>query len=236
VPDTNRRRWGVQAPYFFLSYARTPPTDGDTEHPDRNLVRFYQTLCRHIMQLTDLQEGIAPGYLDRRTRIGTAWETEVKRELATCQVLVPVYSPRFVNSVWCGKEWEAFERRQQAQRDRGTFTGNAIVPAVWVPLDNGQLPTVLSAVQYRHEDMGHPYDREGLYALMARKRNGPYAEATLAIARSIVKVAQSSRLEPCTPELFDKLGNSFDDDAQGAEASDADTSEGDTEEKGDALC
>ncbi len=202
----------VQAPYFFLSYGRTPSVEGDRQPPDRNLVRFHQDLSRHIMQLTDLRAGISPGYLDRLTEIGSAWETELKRELAKCQVLVPVYSPRFVASRWCGKEWQAFERRQQLQRDKQAFTRNAVVPVLWVPLPDDQLPPVLRGVQYVHDGVGQAYQQEGLYALMAAERWGVYKRTTLAIARTIVSVARSSRLDPCTPSVFDDLGNAFEEE------------------------
>ncbi len=212
VSEEASARRGTQTPYFFLSYGRTPPLEGDQQHPDRNLVRFHQDLSRHIMQLTDLCQGVAPGYLDRLTKIGSAWEAELKHELAQCQVLVPVYSPRFVASTWCGKEWQAFERRQQAQREKDAFTRNAVVPVVWVPLPDDDLPPVLRGVQYVDDGVGHAYQQEGLYALMAAGRWSIYKKTTLALARAIVEVARSSRLAPCATTLFDELGNAFEEE------------------------
>lgn len=202
-------RRGVQAPYFFLSYGRTPSAAGDTKDPDAHLVRFYRDLCRHIMQLTDLEGDVPPGFLDRRTNIGSTWPQELRKALACCQVLVPVYSPRFMTSNWCGMEWYAFEQRQEKQRRNGKYTRNAVVPVLWVPVAHEELPAVLREIQYSHEDMGHAYRKHGLYGLMIQRQWGAYDRATLAIARSIVDVARSTRLETCDTTLFDELRNSF---------------------------
>lgn len=209
MAEASAPRRGVQAPYFFLSYGRTPSAAGDTRDPDAHLVRLYRDLCRHIMQLTDLEGHISPGFLDRRMHIGSTWPQELFQELARCQVLVPVYSPRYLVSKWCGMEWDAFERRQNEQRDRGTFTRNAVVPILWVPVAYEQLPSVLREIQYSHEDMGHAYQKHGLYGLMSKRQWAAYDRATLEIARSIVDVARSTRLEACDLTLFNELKNSF---------------------------
>jgi hypothetical protein len=106
-------------------------------------------------------------------------------------------------------EWDAFERRQDEQRSKGTFTRNAVVPVLWVPVAHEELPSVLQEIQYSHEDMGHAYRKHGLYGLMSKRQWGAYDRATLEIARSIVDVARSTRLESCDLALFDELRNSF---------------------------
>ncbi|MDF9810788.1 TIR-like protein FxsC [Streptomyces sp. SPB162] len=213
MPEHPVRRRGAQAAYFFLSYGRTPSRPGERQHPDKNLIRFYESVATHLMQFTDLEGGIAPGYLDRRTEIGTPWRQELRKALATCQVLVPVLSRRYITSEWCGREWQAFEHRQQLQRDKGTFTRSAIVPVIWTPLDAADLPRVVREVQYTHDDLGYTYRQEGLYALMAADRRTAYNRATLEIARTIEAVARSSRLEQCDPDLLDGLGNAFEEES-----------------------
>jgi hypothetical protein len=195
--------------YFFMSYARVPSADSRARDPDSLVVDFHQQLCQHILQLT-AHDGAAPaGFLDRRLRIGSEWEYHLKLALATCQVFVPVYTQRYFSSEWCGKEWDAFERRQDLQRRTRAYTVNAIVPVLWLPPSRLDLPPVAEAVQYTHIDLGRPYLEKGLYGLLAEGFTQRYRRAVWGIAQTIVEVAQRSRLEPCDVSYFDDLRNVF---------------------------
>ncbi|MEV6400987.1 TIR-like protein FxsC, partial [Streptomyces sp. NPDC051907] len=147
--------------------------------------------------------------LDRRMGIGAEWERQLKQALATCQVFVPVYTKRYFSREWCGKEWDAFARRQAEQHRTKPYTVNAIVPVLWLSPAHLELPPVAEAVQYTHPDLGEPYLKMGLYGL--RKSGYPlqYRRAVWGIAQTIVKVAQQARLEPCDIGLFDDLRNVF---------------------------
>lgn len=200
-------------PYvFFLSYARTPRTGGRAKKDasDVALEQFHAQLCSAIMQLTDHDGEESPGFLDRRMGVGVDWENRIKHALATCRVFVPIYNPRYFTRDWCGREWDAFERRQAEQRLTQPYTGNAIVPIVWVgPAEHLALPSVAAKVQYEHPDLGKDYLQSGLYGLKQAGRHPTYRSSVWILAQTIVKVAQQTRLEPCDVELFSDLRNVF---------------------------
>ncbi|MFC4035704.1 TIR-like protein FxsC [Streptomyces polygonati] len=213
MPENSTLRRTVQTPYGFLSYGRTPQVPDTHRPPDSGLIRLHDKLSEDVMALTDLQMGRTAVYLDRRTMLGSQWKDELKRHLAECQVLIPVLSPRLFASRWCAVEWQCFELRQQLQRDKGAFTRNAIVPVLWIPMDHKEIPSPYADVQYTHEGMGHSYEGSGLYGLLSNGRHTTFNRVIYQLARHIVEVAVSARLEPCDPALFDDLFDSLDSSA-----------------------
>ncbi|MEW2402609.1 TIR-like protein FxsC [Streptomyces sp. NPDC046862] len=205
----DRPRRSVQQPYGFLSYGRVPHVPGSDGPTDERLIRFYNKLTVDLMALTDLDGKIRAVYLDRRTELGAGWRDELKDHLARCQVLVPVLSPRLFGSKWCAVEWQCFERRQQLQRDRGRFTRNAIVPVLWNPLRREEIPPPYADVQYTHQDFADDYETEGLLGLLTYGDEQVVNRVVYQLARKIVEVAVSARLEPCDPGLFDDLFDSL---------------------------
>ncbi|WP_200301747.1 TIR-like protein FxsC [Streptomyces adelaidensis] len=203
-------------PYvFFMSYARTPMTGGRAKKDasDMALEQFHAQLCSDIMQLTDHDGEESPGFLDQRMGVGADWENRLKHALATCRVFVPIYNSRYFRREWCGKEWDAFARRQEEQLRTRPYTGNAIVPVLWVGPQHLTLPLpqVAGKVQYSHPDLGKEYLQSGLYGLKQAGRHLKYRSSVWALAQMIVKVAQQTSLEPCDVELFKDLRNVFDE-------------------------
>ncbi|KOG30562.1 TIR-like protein FxsC [Streptomyces resistomycificus] len=208
-PRRGEPRSSVQQPYGFLSYGRTPHVPESDRPPDDRLIRFHSKLTDDLMELTDLDAKIPAVYLDRRIPLGSAWEDELKRRLARCQVLVPVLSRRLFTSEWCALEWECFQRRQQLHRERGTFTRNAIVPVLWNPLRPDEIPRPYSDLQYTHQDFGDDYPTVGLLGLQTHGRHKTFNKVVYQLAQKIVEVAVSARLEPCDPSVFDDLFDSL---------------------------
>ena len=93
---------------FFISYAHTSP------QPDEMAKRFFQLLRRHIQTLVHVPVGTPLGFFDQE-RIAPAllWDKELAEALGTCQVLVPLMCPPYLNKEWCGKEWHAFTLRKR---------------------------------------------------------------------------------------------------------------------------
>jgi hypothetical protein len=89
-----------------------------------------------------------PGFLDQGMDVGADWENRIERALATCRVFVPVFSTRYFTLEWCGKEGDAFARRQKEQLRIRPCTGNAIVPVLWVGEQHLTMPPVAAQVQY----------------------------------------------------------------------------------------
>jgi FxsC-like protein len=196
-------------PYFFLSYARTPRRDpNDRSDPDRWVHKLYRDLCDSIFQMTDARPD-SVGFMDQETRSGEDWALQHGQALATCRVFVPLYSPRYFDSENCGKEWFAFARRQLNHRARG-LEADAIVPALWVPVQSRSLPKVAASIQYSHDDFGPRYNSEGFYGIMKLARyRADYQRAVHRLATRIVEVADQTQISPEQPAGFASLPSAF---------------------------
>jgi FxsC-like protein len=186
------------APYFFLSYAHTPKHDpADPDDPDAWVWTLYTDLCKHIMHLTDLQPGAKPGFMDRELQPGKIWPDALSQALATCRVFVPLYSHRYFESVQCGQEWYAFARRVLDAEARGVRRAEAIIPAIWVPVEVDNMPEAAQSIQFRHRDLGDEYVAHGFYGIMKLSRyQDAYQYAVYELARRIVRTAEDVLVKP----------------------------------------
>jgi FxsC-like protein len=200
----------VVRPYFFLSYARTPRLDlADQSDPDRWVSQLYRDLRQHIVDQTRIQPRSA-GFMDRNNLVGSRWPGELADALATCRVFVPLYCPRYFASKNCGMEWFAFARREASRRARGLPPANAIVPIIWVPVKEDQMPEVARPIQYDHADLGSRYAADGLLCLIKLRRyRDDYEAAVLHLARRIVEVANETQIRPEPAADYSLLQNSF---------------------------
>jgi FxsC-like protein len=204
---------GDDSPYFFLSYAHTPRHDPADPDPDEDVVRFYNELCKYILNFCDLPAGRRVGFMDHDLRPGNVWPWSLSRALATCHVFVPLYSQRFFTSAECGKEWWAFSVRMAHQAAREARPVEAIVPVVWTPVDAPLLPEAAKMIQFNHRELGHLYATEGLFTLSQLSSdatyNTAYRRAVLGLARRIVDVAQRLPVEPWQPRDYTTLESAF---------------------------
>jgi FxsC-like protein len=199
------------APYFFLSYAHTPKHDpDDPDDPDAWVGKLYTDLCRHIMQLTDLPHGARPGFMDRELRPGHIWPAALSSALATCRVFVPLYSHRYFESEQCGKEWFAFSRRVLDAEARAVLRAEAIIPAIWVPVDVDRMPEAARNIQFGHHDLGDTYVAHGFYGIIKLSRyRGDYEEAVYELARRIIQVARKEPVPPGKLADYTALESAF---------------------------
>jgi FxsC-like protein len=180
-------------PYFFLSYARTPKRDPtDRDDPDRWVYRLYRDLCDVILQLTEVEADEA-GFMDRENKLGDEWSPELVNALQRCRVFVPLYSRRYFESNYCGKEWFAFARREVTNRALGGDAVNAIVPAIWTRMNRNQLPSVAQSVQFDHVALGERYSAEGFYGIMKLQNyRSDYQRAVHRLAERIVEIGDAN--------------------------------------------
>jgi FxsC-like protein len=197
-------------PYFFLSYARTPRPDRNSSFdPNFWVNKLYEDLSYEVLQL--IRSPVA-GFMDREIRLGMRWSRELTSALATCRVFVPLYSPRYFASDNCGKEWYAFSRRVLDQRARKPSTDVAIVPALWVPVDEESLPAMAREIQFDHHDLGEMYGRVGFSGIMKVDRyRDDYILAVQGLARRIVEVAHRTTIDPGWHTDFDTSESAFGD-------------------------
>lgn len=200
-----------QAPYFYLSYARTPSWSAG----ERILVqRFFTDLSRNISELTASREPVV-GFLDENLPLGSNWQEEMRLALASARVLVPLYSRHYFNSTWCGMEWDAFGRRHQRDRRGTTHERPAVVPVLWTVAEEMRLPPVAERLPYIDPRDVSRYSREGVKGLLeSGKRSAQYRHVVKQIAEAVVEVAETTHLSPYDVSLLDDLRNVFEDPEQ----------------------
>lgn len=201
---------GTAAPYFFLSYAHTSRSDArDSVDPDIWVTQLFRDLCAHIMQLADLPLSANAGFMDRDRGESNDWPMGLARALATCRVFVPLYSKRYFADERCGREWFYFARRALNRAARVSGPVEAIVPALWIPVEQRRLPVVAQAVQLSHGG-SEAYESLGFYGIMKLSRyRSDYEEAVYKLARQIVTVAGRSPVKDGLPAEYDMLDNAF---------------------------
>jgi FxsC-like protein len=196
------------SPYFFLSYAHTPPSGQGGGDPDHWVHTLYRDLCDHIMHLTDLPGGMPAGFMDRELRSGDGWPDRLSEKLATCRVFVPLYSPRYFTSEMCGREWYAFTERIVHAKAAGASDISAIVPILWTRVDIGQFPESVRHIHVEH--FGARYADDGIYGLIKLNRlRDEYQEAVLRLAQLIVRVAHDTKLPHGRARPYESTPSAF---------------------------
>ena len=202
------------APVFFLSYARhhRAPEDktGTAEDPDRWTLRFFDDLTFEVAELTALPRDSRPGFMDREVRVGQEWPRRISEALAKCRVFVPLYTPRYFTSLSCASEWYLFQARQSAHEVTSGTRPEAIIPVLWLPMPDTELPPAAQALQFDHHTLGEAYARLGFLQLIRLARfKDEYQLAIHALAREVVRVALSSAPQAAMPVDFTVLRNRY---------------------------
>lgn len=187
-------------PYFFLGHAHL----AQDAHRDA-LKQLFNALCRHLDNTTTTK---VPGFVDYRERTGSRWEPNIRLALANCRVFVPVYSPRFFESRWCGWEWEVFRRREREHFPKDDETSSAIVPVLWTARRRLTFPPCTKEVQYNDHRMGDSYLDQGFYGIKCDEPER-LESLTYRIAESIQDAAEATKLPPGGPHIFADVPNPF---------------------------
>ncbi|MDH6215494.1 TIR-like protein FxsC [Streptomyces pseudovenezuelae] len=197
-------------PHFFLSYAHTPAWGAGSGDADQWVRTLFADLCDHVMALTDLPRGTQVGFMDHEMRTGEGWPEVLSRNLATCRVFVPLYSPRYFTSEHCGREWYAFNERVLQARTSGSDAVPAIVPALGTHMDLAGLPDSAKRIHIDLTSADGHYESKGLYGLgTLRRLRDEYQETVFALAQRIVRVAEETNLPPSRPRAYDRTRSAF---------------------------
>jgi FxsC-like protein len=178
-------------PFFFMSYAHSHRHDGpDPDDPDQLIGRLFKDLCDHISDETGLLSS-SVGFMDRELRPGNEWPWHLSRNLATCRVFVPLYSRRYFQSMHCGKEWAAFRDRARNGSAHASGHVEAILPALWRPVQQDVLPQAARDIHFNPGEIGQIYAEHGFYGIMKLTRfSEEYEWAVYNLAERILRVAQ----------------------------------------------
>jgi len=141
---------------FFFSYAR--------ENRNAYLERFFDDLSEAVQLRKGENVGI--GFFDQETlKLGEPWSPTLLEALQTSRTLVSMYSPAYLKSEFCGKEWQVFRMRQELYnktRDSGPSV-SIIKPVIWFPSD--EYPEDVARLQYLTGDEDELHNKLGLYWL-----------------------------------------------------------------------
>lgn len=206
-------------PVFFLSYARNRDRLSDfmAEPPsaDGAVLRFHQGLCNHVRQLVGTHTGAIPGFIDQQMPGGTGWRAEIIHMLRNTSVFVALLSADYVDSEWCGKEWQAFSQRSFTRRDgKASSSQAAILPVIWSPLPRIRIPPAVQEVQrfapqiVAGDEIRASYAHNGIYGL-AIAENRHYQALVWHLAQLIADFYHTFDC-PLGPQLdWDQLRNAF---------------------------
>jgi hypothetical protein len=187
---------------FFLSYARTPtitPDFGAALAPDQRVQQFFAELYVNVSQLISLPVGVEPGFMDRTMRGGVRWTQELLQTLGTCQIIIPLLSPRYLTSEWCGMECHAFmQRTLQREGQSGSQNQECIIPLIWVPLQGGEPPEPLDAgivFSPGSPDVERNYHADGVFGMLQQNQETEWKVVAWQLAKHIAHVYSNQYLE-----------------------------------------
>ncbi len=202
--------------WFFFSYARLDRDD--------YLKKFFDDLKNEVRLLSGELNPDAVGFFDsEEIEPGEKWPDELSEALQSSRAFISVYSPTYFQKEFCGKEWHVFRSRQRQYFDTNGLEPPLILPVLWVPENKlpSILPQTVSDIQYKHDDFGAEYSKQGLKQLIKLKKyEDDYLNFVSTLAGKLVDAAKIHRLPQLDnlPPLID-VPSAFHSSAGIAEAS-----------------
>jgi FxsC-like protein len=170
-------------PYYFFSYSREDAADS-------YLYRFHDDLARELAVRGRIHIGAA-GFLDKNQPIGAEWSKSTGDALGNCKVFVPLYSPNYFASTYCGQEWHAFTARIAAHRQATGKSLASIVPVWWLP-PIYELPAVVERIQDTRDQFGQEYREYGLrYLLQLKENESKYQDFLVRFATMLIAAGKN---------------------------------------------
>jgi FxsC-like protein len=158
-------------PYdFFFSYRRA-----DFGAPMRE---FFTDLAEDVRKLRGLNKNENMAFFDQEEiETGDNWDAALLDALQQSRVIVPLYSPAYFKSEYCGKEWQNFHLRRQAYAEQhGGVEPPVIKPVVWIPIrkDNkltlpDNVSEAVKRVQYTWKEEDSAINQQGLEQMVRLK-------------------------------------------------------------------
>jgi FxsC-like protein len=193
----------------FFSYAR--------EDRNRRLDRFVEDLRKKLGLRKRLLPDEAVFFDGASIDAGAPWRQHLSTALRTSRVFLAVCTPNYVNSDYCGKEFQAFLERYQAYEKQAAVEKppNLIIPVLWGAPQSSLRP-VIRQFQYTKNKFPKVYSDEGLEYLSGLKGQADnYNKLTTRLAETIVKASAAYPL----PDLaylrpLEHVKSAFHDPAQ----------------------
>ena len=162
--------------YFFLSHARA-----DAKDP------YFETFVADFLE--ELRGRIGAhstddlGFRDSDSvPLGAAWEPKLERALLVCRTFIAMLSPTYLQRPGCRKEWACFEWRLQTLG--GAAPPDLLLPLVWIPIPESDLPPAIERRQRAHGSLGSTYADHGLRCVV-RRGGAEYHKLLTALAERV---------------------------------------------------
>jgi MinD-like ATPase involved in chromosome partitioning or flagellar assembly len=173
---------GRSEPYwFYLSYAR-----GDDEALVR---RLFAQLENEIRLLTDAD---GAGFMNQMSLDkGESWAEPISQALASARTFIALLSPAYVQSAYCGREFEVFRLRSAGAASNHI----GVLPLVWIPMRSERVPQVLASIQlYSTQNYG---ELKGVRQLFNLSKNRDAAKSFVSnFCRELIGVAKAANVPP----------------------------------------
>ena len=169
-------------PFFFFSYARN-------DAQDAYLRKFFDELTVEVSVRLGIDPSAA-GFIDTNMPPGSPWAEATAQALATCKVFIPVYSPSFFQSSYCGREWHCFSQRLADSES----SSELILPVWWLP-SGANFPACAESIQDPRDGYSDAFRNYGLRFLRQLKRNrSDYQRFLTTFAAQAIEAAERHQL------------------------------------------
>ncbi|WP_194925155.1 FxsC protein [Catenulispora pinisilvae] len=173
-------------PVFFLSYARPSVSERVQGDPDRDFAAFYYDLCAALTRFAPLDRLHSLGAVSGEWNgPGGSRATDPAKDIAECDVFVPLHQERYFQNEQCGRELAAFEARV---RLAGTPRADAILPVLWAPVPPQWAAAQPAPYRTGQADVDDEYLNKGLFWLQGAYP-ARYRQVVEGLARRVTEIA-----------------------------------------------
>ena len=144
--------------YCFLSHA---PADAKDRYFEPFVTDFLEELRGRLGANTT--QDLAFRYSES-IPLGAAWESSLEQALLACRTFIAMLSPTYLRQPACCEEWARFEWRLQTCG--GAAPPDLLLPLVWIPVPDSDLPPAVRRRQLAHASLGASYESRGLRHLV----------------------------------------------------------------------
>lgn len=183
----------TDGPLFFLSYSRNDRADRPAD-----IKRLHDDVSALLRQRFGVPRDRSVGFLDDEgIEPGAAWPDVLREALRTARAFVPLLSPSYFASEYCGKEWASFTDRLPVVAQDVSKPG-LVQPVLLVgPQDLNPMPPAVQNTQFTHADYPAEYAANGLaYLLGLPSQDDNYRRFVHAFADKLVRAIRNNELPP----------------------------------------
>ena len=180
-------------PYaIFTSYATI-----DGKAFKRAFEKFCRAVCAEVSVRVQTRRNLVCFVDHQGIQGGDDWRGTLADVVREAEVLVCLVSPRFVESEWCGREFEVFRRRVQRWRGAPGSTRRFIFPLLW-EASAKRVPDVITCLQFH--GFTETSEAGGLRALTTNGRRPQFNDFVRRLGDLIVDTLdQADRLPTYDP-------------------------------------